>query len=283
MKHLVLQYEPFAGQNIQWYARHHKDILEEGATLLTGDVTVQVDGKPVLLRSDSQDSRTDALLDMLFDAANRYKFPKNGIQRAYQGTGYPGKAFGAVPRKELHRRMGVSISQFTVNNRQFSGLMEHLVEEGWLALKGKCTELYAAMDKAPKSLECWRIRGTPFTTGVVNKTTEIPYHRDRENVPETGSLMWVVRKHCEGGYLHLPELNALVDCRHGTLLVFYGEIFWHGVTRITGRSRVGANRYSVVAFSRNRILQGLEPEEERKLAAIRGTEAFDHRRSTYVK
>ena len=139
------------------------------------------------------------------------------------------------------------------------------------------------MNSGAIGLDCWCIGDTPFTSGSINKDCSMYYHRDRGNVPNTGSVMWLARSYCKGGHLHIPELGLLVDCSHGAMVAFYGETFWHGVTQITGLSRAKSVRLSIVAYSKRAILYAQEGDDEHLEAAKRSTAAFDEVRDTATR
>lgn len=93
----------------------------------------------------------------------------------------------------------------------------------------------------------WRIPGTPWTSGVLNDTSPLPYHYDRNNLP-TWSAMIVARRHTDGGHLHIPELGLVLACRDGDVVHFPGWHYVHGVTPIHKR-RPDAYRYSCVFYT----------------------------------
>lgn len=98
----------------------------------------------------------------------------------------------------------------------------------------------------------WRIGGTPWTSGVLNVDSAMPYHRDGNNLDGVWSAMLVVRRGVEGGHLHLPELDVVLPLRDGDVLAFPGADLWHAVTPITKREpdgyRLTAVFYCVAAM-----------------------------------
>ena len=284
MKLLNLPYTDHEEEHLSRIPRYHTALLGVGgvSNWLSGDVIVSTEGFPVLLRMDARPK--DMLhIEALYKYAIQHTFNKSGVRRYNSGATYAAEVFGTSQKSEIRKRMATARTRFSYNHASFADCAEVLVERGWDKVRKHCPDMYDAIDSAPKALDCWRLRGTPYTSGVINASVTMPYHRDRGNVPSTGSVMWVSRKLVTGGHLHIPELNALVDCKHGTLLVFYGEIFWHGVTLIRGLSRSQAGRFSLVAYAKNSILSAQDPETEHKLAALRGTLSADDRRDTVLK
>ncbi len=94
----------------------------------------------------------------------------------------------------------------------------------------------------------WRLGDhTAWTSGVVNRTSKLPYHRDRGNFP-VWSAMPVVRRGVTGGHLHLPEYGATIACRDGWAVFFGGWQLVHGVTPMRLTAPDGY-RYSIVYYS----------------------------------
>ena len=252
----------------------HKTLRERGANWIKGDTIVEVSGLPILMRADADD-RALPYLDDLLHRVDSQKWGMSSIYRANYGLSYMGCSFGAVGKDHLRRRLSVRMTSFTRDNPDFYNTLRILTEIGWEMLQEKCEDFYDAVDTAPKSLDIWRIGDTPYTSGVVNVDSILPYHKDHGNVKSTGSLMWVSRRKVKGGHLHIPELNSIVNCDHGALLVFYGEEFWHGVTSVKGQSSPGARRVSMVTYSKRAVLEGETPEREAEKAMERGTRASD--------
>ena len=92
---------------------------------------------------------------------------------------------------------------------------------------------------------------TLWTSGVINKASQLPYHQDQANFP-TWSAMPTFRKQMSGGYLHVPEYGVVVGCRDGWVTAFNGYELVHGVTPMTELSK-GAYRYSAVYYAMRRM------------------------------
>lgn len=94
----------------------------------------------------------------------------------------------------------------------------------------------------------WRMTDDAlWTSGVINKSSQLPYHRDGFNY-ETWSAMPVVRRNMAGGYLNFPEYNATVACRDGWVLFFPGYKYVHGVTPMESKGK-DSYRYSIVYYA----------------------------------
>lgn len=90
-----------------------------------------------------------------------------------------------------------------------------------------------------------------WTSGVVNKASQLPYHQDQANFP-TWSAMPTFRRHMTGGYLNVPEYDVTVACRDGWVTAFNGFELVHGVTPMT-ELKPGAYRYSAVYYAMRRM------------------------------
>ncbi len=112
----------------------------------------------------------------------------------------------------------------------------------------------------------YRLRGTPFTSGIVNENNPLKYHLDSGNYPGVWSGMVAVRHRATGGHLCLPEYGVGLEVRHGSLTLFDGQGVVHGVTPIRLQDEE-SRRYTAVYYSLRGLWKCLPPEEE--LARIR--------------
>lgn len=100
----------------------------------------------------------------------------------------------------------------------------------------------------------WRMApGSQWTSGVVNATSQLPYHRDRMNF-DAWAAMPVIRSGVSGGGLHIPEYDLALTCRDGYAVFFNGHRLVHGVTPITGvrsprNGKPAGYRYSIVYYA----------------------------------
>jgi hypothetical protein len=159
------------------------------------------------------------------------------------------RTFGMAPRKPVMRREACTAATMASDQpdshrvlvdlaQVFSGMMRSLLphetlrDEEWVA----------------KILPEWRMTDDAlWTSGVVNRSSTLPYHLDRANFP-TWSAMPVVRRHMRGGYLDVPEYGIVCACRDGWCVFFIGQKLVHGVTPMWPVSR-DAYRYSVVYYA----------------------------------
>lgn len=93
----------------------------------------------------------------------------------------------------------------------------------------------------------WMMGESWWTSGVLNRSSALAYHYDRNNHP-VWNCMVVVRRHTLGGHLHVPRVGLVLPCADGDVAWFPAWTELHGVTPITARRRDGY-RYSAVYYS----------------------------------
>lgn len=94
----------------------------------------------------------------------------------------------------------------------------------------------------------WLLPGSWWTSGVLNRTSALGYHYDRNNFRSTWSAMIVCRRGVSGGHLHLPGFDLVVPCADGDVVYFPGSIYKHGVTPFTV-GRIDGYRFTAVYYS----------------------------------
>lgn len=166
----------------------------------------------------------------------------NGIQNV-------SRTFGYAPRKPVHGRDGCRLTHMA---RIVPA--EHSVLEEWAVnLEGMLEEIAPEVVKRDREtmtavLPDWRIgESNLWTSGVVNRSSSLPYHRDGFNFP-TWSAMPVLRRGMDGGYLRVPEYELTLACRDGYAVFFPGHQLVHGVTPMSP-TREDGYRYSVVYYA----------------------------------
>lgn len=117
----------------------------------------------------------------------------------------------------------------------------------------------------------WRIgRRGLWTSGVINDTAALPYHRDGFNFP-TWSAMPVLRRGVRGGALHVPEYGVTVGCADATVTLFPGRLLVHGVTPLR-RAVPDGYRFSVVYYALRGMRTCREAAEEARQGRINRTQ-----------
>jgi hypothetical protein len=119
----------------------------------------------------------------------------------------------------------------------------------------------------------WRMRGTQWTSGVLNETSPLPYHYDQNNLP-TWNAMFTMRRGTRGGHLHIPQYRQVLACRDGDLLFMPAYETLHGVTPIRRKDPDGY-RYTGVYYTVARMAQCLDVETEMQQARVTRSERED--------
>jgi len=123
-----------------------------------------------------------------------------------------------------------------------------------------------------KILPEWKIKDTPFTSGIVNKDSQLQYHYDIGHIPKCLSIMLVLKKGCIGGGLCFPEMDINIELADSYVLIMDGQELMHGVTPIVKQHK-DAYRITIVYYSLLQMWKCLPITEEiiavRKMRANR--------------
>lgn len=174
--------------------------------------------------------------------------------RANSGNRNKSWTFGYRPRKPMMRNEGCVLASFGRDNPQTQAFLAQYAD----VLAAQLGEVFPEVevmgrDVIQQVLPDWRLTDDAlWTSGVINKESSLPYHRDGNNF-DAWSVMPVVRRGVRGGHLHLPEYDMVVPCRDGYSVMFFGKRLVHGVTPMTKVTPDGY-RVSVVYYA----LRGLK-------------------------
>lgn len=144
--------------------------------------------------------------------------------------------------------------------KQFKALVE-LGNQVAAKYKAICPDEFARQELLAREVRPeWRIPGTPFTSGIVNRNNSLRYHYDKGNIEDCMSCMIVFRKDCQGGMLSVPEFGAEFLLEDGAFFFFDGQKILHGVTPMY----VGSfgYRYSVVFYALKKMMECGTLEQE---------------------
>lgn len=177
--------------------------------------------------------------------------------RTYRGsTGIKNvsRTFGMAPRKPMLQRESCRPASLFHEQPEIHAELE---TSATLLAKWVSTNLPEIAAEDRKTVEPvlpeWRIgEESIWTSGVVNLSSQLPYHRDGANF-SSWSAMPILRRGTRGGRLHLPEYDASIACRDGMVAYFPGWRLVHGVTPIRKVADDGY-RITIVYYS----LQGMK-------------------------
>lgn len=179
-------------------------------------------------------------------------YPTTGGVLRSKGIRNRAQVFGYLAGNPLLRRASCrSCSGAADFPRQHAGLADfaQVLSD---RLKTICPDQWSANAAAVADVEPeWLLPGGLWTSGVLNATSALPYHRDRNNF-DAWSAMPVVRRGVTGGRLHFPELShdgqpLVAPCDDGDVLFFNGQEWMHGVTPMKRRMTDGY-RFSAVYY-----------------------------------
>lgn len=182
------------------------------------------------------------------------------------------RTFGASPRSAINRREGCQASALTRDEpilaaelARYASVLQGMLAEIAPQVVDRDRERLESIDKS------WRIGESDlWTSGVINRSSRLPYHRDTFNFP-TWSAMPVLRRNMRGGFLSIPEYDATVACRDGWAVFFPGHDLLHGVTSMTPTARDGY-RYSIVYYALRGMKDCFTAAVETEYAKRRRTE-----------
>jgi len=200
------------------------------------------------------------------------------LRRAVLGLGFgprtksQSRTFGYSIRRPVYRREGCSPSMLAAEHPP-----EHAVVCGFADRVAQVLGtidpalVVAGRDAVAEVHTDWRMGESQlWTSGVINQSATLPYHRDAFNFP-VWSGMPVLRRHIQGGYLRIPEYGAVIPCRDGWGVFFAGFQLVHGVTPMVMTRRDGY-RYSVVYYALKGMRSCFETAQETAYAKRRRTE-----------
>jgi hypothetical protein len=160
------------------------------------------------------------------------------------------RTFGYSPRRPVMGREACHVTSLTRDFPHVAALLERYADQfsDWISAVDPAI-VRAGQAALAEVLPDWRLGDAQlWTSGVINDTAQLPYHRDGFNFP-TWSAMPVVRRGTRGGHLHLPEYGLVVPCADATVTYFEGHRLVHGVTPITRVKPGEGYRISVVYYA----------------------------------
>jgi hypothetical protein len=158
------------------------------------------------------------------------------------------RTFGYMPRRPVYGREGCQTTSLALETPSAELVLDELAGHLQGMLAEVLPERVAADTDAASPIDSsWRLGESLYSSGVINRSSQLPYHRDVFNYPVI-SAMPVLRRGMSGGYLHLPEYDLTVPCRDGWVVFFPGQQFIHGVTPMQ-RTKADGYRYSVVYYA----------------------------------
>lgn len=172
-----------------------------------------------------------ATTELIRWAVTTIDVPWGGVARKGTGLTTRSRTFGMAPRKPIQLRDACKPTSLASDSpMQNAALAQVSMEMGEMLHEFAphiYTENYETMQQVSKD---WKLtEESIWTSGVINMTAQLPYHRDGFNF-DTWAAMPVVRDGVDGGHLHIPEYGITLSCRDGYASFFSGLGLVHGVT-----------------------------------------------------
>lgn len=190
-----------------------------------------------------------------------YPGPVTGLRKAVLDTNYSttlrasgtrnaSRTFGFTTRSAVLQREACTPSSLAWESPEAQMTLNQTAEDLATFLLNELPEVYEQSHREIQQvLPEWRMtEDSLWTSGIINQSSALPYHRDGANF-DTWSAMPVVRRGMEGGHLHMPEYDITINCRDGWALYFNGYAYVHGVTPMKARAKDGY-RYSIVYYAK---------------------------------
>lgn len=189
----------------------------------------------------------------LLDTVRTIKFgslKREGAQGMELGASI---AFGYTPRVPLRRNYGSACKLVRDNPDAYERLATwaHVADR---LVQATDAEFYAWFRSVAERISPdWRLKNSLFTTGYVNHTVRLTYHRDGSEMKGTWSMATVLKRGVSGGYTVFPEFRFALNPPPNSFYGFSAPYYIHGVTDINKVDRDGY-RYAVILYT----MQALE-------------------------
>lgn len=150
----------------------------------------------------------------------------------YRTNALPTKSsvFGALPRVAL-RNDFCRFSNKTTDEKQNFNKLFTFQDTLCKIYKKYLPEIFEYDLKKTRELvdDDYRLVDTPYTTANINVNHAIKYHTDSGNIKGSFSNVLILKEHCSGGELVLPDYKIALMQSDGALCIFKGQEEIHGV------------------------------------------------------
>ena len=187
--------------------------------------------------------------ELLRWAVTTIDVPFGGVARKGTGLTTQSRTFGMAPRKPIQLRDACKPTSLASESPMQNAALAQVSMEMGEMLNEFAPHIYAENYETMQQVDKdWKLtEKSIWTSGVVNWTAQLPYHRDGFNF-DTWAAMPVVREGVDGGHLHIPEYGITLACRDGYAAFFCGLRLVHGVTPMTVTKENGY-RCSIVYYA----------------------------------
>lgn len=241
------------------------NLSPDQVTLITDPAVLTCEGEPVAAYLPLAEAGRLRRAALAIDCSG-------GVQRntAYRSRS---RTFGYAPPRIITRRESCSLTALSRDQPDVEAVLETYADQFAKMLEMIDPEIVSG-DQATlgEILPEWRLgEAKLWTSGVVNDTAALPYHRDGFNFA-TWSAMPVLRRGVRGGYLHLPEFGVAFACADSTVTLFPGKRWVHGVTPLSRVRSDDGYRISIVYYALRGMKDCRTAAEETRKAQTKRTE-----------
>ena len=178
------------------------------------------------------------------------------------------RIFGYVPRRPVFMKNFCSSTNMHEDAPNAYRALELLADTVHQLYKEALSNTWQTHNVTTEQvLDDWRIKGTVFTSGIVNKNNALVYHYDRGNFKDVYSCRVSFTKGLSGGNLLYPEFGFHIALPDNSVTFFDGQKYMHGVSPIRLKNKY-SYRYTIVYYSLKNMWTCLPIGEELKNAQI---------------
>lgn len=218
----------------------YEELVKESAILTS-------EGRVKVIYQQLDDLGFDS--DVIVRALKTIKYQEGRRSRGL--TSYS-RIFGFSPRTEFRQNF-CKVTSLALDHPNEHQILCDYAKKISEIYRMRAKEVYEEHDTmALKVMGQWKLEGSPFTSGIVNKNSALKYHHDTGNFKDVYSCMLGFKYNVQGGYLALPEYNVAFEIKNNSLFIFDGQNIIHGVTPIKYLSE-DAFRYTIVYYSLKRM------------------------------
>lgn len=225
--------------------------------------------------------------DLINDLSRRLRFQKAKWtdpegNRKYldrlSGIGTNNIIFGHTAPDHVKQNYACRLAEVHHYAPSLANAMTSIVAPMWQLFQKHLPDQAAHHDSLVRSSinRDWLLHDTPFTSGICNHTSVLPYHCDAGNLNETWSMMLSIRRNVGGGHLHIPEYDTILPIADRSVTIFNGQQHLHGVTPFV-RLRKDAHRFTLVIYTKQAMRRCGCAKDESKRAALAATAVTENR------
>lgn len=206
------------------------------------------DGQFVFAQWPIQSRQTRAITAWLAPQFQKHRFASGPRMNGFAPVN---EMFGYSAPAAVRARYACALSGFDKKNPKIGAALRKLVAGAVVETRSVIPDEFTEFERRVHSMihpDYW-LGGTPYTSGVINKQSILPYHHDGTNVKDAISIQVNLRRDATGGALHLPEYDEWLANDDDTIVVFRGGSLLHGVTPIHLQT-TDAYRYSIVFYAK---------------------------------